>query len=257
MTVSLVTGASSGIGRSLARRIAAEGHAVAVVARRRALLDTLVGEIEAAGGRALAIQCDVTDPGRVRDAVRETERTLGPIDRLVANAGGGERTSVDPFDAAHVERVLALNVIGTANCIEAVLPGMIARRAGHIVAVSSLAAYRGLPGAAAYCAAKAALTAMMESLMLDLRPFGVGVTIVLPGFVRTKPASEPRKRRRPGELDLEEATARIHRAIVARRRRDAFPFGLAAAAGIVRLLPAGLYARMLAGRGRKAGKDIR
>ncbi len=109
MNVSFITGASSGIGRSLARRIASEGHAVAVIARRKELLDTLVDEIERADGRALAIECDVTDREKVHQAVRKTEEILGPIDRLVANAGGGERTSIHPFEASHIDRVLALN----------------------------------------------------------------------------------------------------------------------------------------------------
>jgi short-subunit dehydrogenase len=247
MNVSFITGASSGIGRSLARRIASEGHAVALIARRKPLLDTLANEIECANGRALAIECDVTDREKVLEAVRKTEAVLGPIDRLVANAGGGGRTSVDPFEASGIEHALALNVIGTANCIEAVLPGMLKRGAGHIVAISSLAACRGLPGAAGYGAAKAALTNMMESLMIDVRPFGISVSVILPGFVRTKPK---RKKKRPVEVELEDATARIHRAILLRRRRYAFPFALVLAVGFGRMLPAASYEWLLSGHGR-------
>ena len=247
MNVSFITGASSGIGRSLARRIASEGHAVALVARRKQLLDSLVDEIERANGHALAIECDVTDRKKVHWAVRRAEEVLGPIDRLVANAGGGERTSTNPFEAAHIDRVVALNLVGTANCIEAILPGMFERGGGHIVAVSSLATYRGLPGAAGYSAAKAALTNMMESLMIDLKPHGISVTVLLPGFVRTKPSS---KKKRPGEMELEDATARMHKAILLRKRRYAFPFPLALAVGFSRMLPAALYERLLSGRGR-------
>ena len=141
MSVTFLTGASSGIGRSLALRLALQGETIAAVARRKLLLDTLVEEIAQAGGRALAVPCDVTDHARVFAAVEETQTVLGPIDRLIANAGGGEPTFVETFDAAHIQRVLALNVEGTANCIEAVLPAMLQRGAGHIVAVSSLAAY--------------------------------------------------------------------------------------------------------------------
>ena len=254
MKVSLITGASSGIGRSLARRIASEGHAVALVARRKPLLDTLVDEIECANGRALAIECDVTDREKVLEAVRKAEAVLGPIDRLVANAGGGKRTSVDPFEASHIEHILALNVMGVANCIEAVLPGMLQRNAGHIVAISSLAAYRGLPGAAGYGAAKAALTNMMESLMIDVRPFGISVSIILPGFVRTK----PKRRKKPLiEVELEDATARIHRAILSRKRRYAFPIALVLAVGLGRILPAASYDWLLSGRGRSQTKGTR
>jgi NADP-dependent 3-hydroxy acid dehydrogenase YdfG len=248
MGMTFITGASSGIGRSLARRLAADGERIVVVARRKALLETLVGEIEQAGGQAMAIACDVTDRAAVRDAVRAAEARWGPTSRLVANAGGAQTTSADDFRAEQVEAVLDLNLIGVANCIEAVLPGMLARRTGHLVAVSSLAASRGLPGSAAYSAAKAALTNMMESLRIDLRPYGVEVTIIAPGFVRTKPGTA-KKRNRPLRLELEPATRRMHRAIVARKPYYAFPKSLVALVWLARLLPAAIYDRILAGRG--------
>jgi short-subunit dehydrogenase len=244
MTVTLLTGASSGIGRSLARRLAAGGDPVALLARREPLLQTLVQEIEAAGGRALL------------DAVARAEAAFGPVQRLVANAGGGDRTRVDDFRAAHVEQVLALNVGGTANCFEAVLPGMLARGAGHLVAVGSLAAYRGLPDAAAYSAAKAALSNLVESLRIDLAPRGVDVTLLLPGFVRADP-SRRRKRRKPFQLELEDATGRMERAIRARRRRYAFPWPLVLAMGVGRAMPAPLYDRLLSGGSRPKGHGER
>ncbi|MEE9607566.1 MAG: SDR family NAD(P)-dependent oxidoreductase [Myxococcota bacterium] len=250
MGVALVTGASSGIGRSLARRIAAHGDAVAVLARRAELLDELVGEIERAGGHALALACDVTDRAGVLEAVRAAESRLGPIDCLVANAGGGEATFAESFSAQQVEDVLALNVGGVANCIEAVLPGMLERGSGQLVAVSSLAGYRGVPTGAAYSAAKAALTNLMESLRIDLRGRGVDVTLIAPGFVRTKPGAK-KKRSKPFSLDLEVATARMHRAILTREPYLAFPRPVAWAAALGRALPAALYDRLLAARGRK------
>jgi len=248
MGMTVITGASSGIGYSLARRLAADGEPVVVVARRQALLETLVEEIERAGGRAMAIACDVTDRAAVGAAVRQAEARFGPTSRLVANAGGGSTTSVDGFSAEHIAAVVDLNLIGVANCIEAVLPGMLERRSGHLVAVSSLAAYRGLPGAAAYSAAKAGLTNMMESLRIDLRSRGIDVTVIAPGFVRTKPGKKEKKNR-PLRLELEPATRLMHRAIIARRSYYAFPKSLAALVWLARLLPAAIYDRVLAGRG--------
>jgi short-subunit dehydrogenase len=248
MGMTFITGASSGIGRSLARRLAADGEAVAVVARRRALLDSLVAEIAGAGGQALAIQCDVTDRASVRDAIRQAEARFGPTSRLIANAGGASTTSVDEFSAAELGAVVDLNLLGVANCIEAVLPGMLERRAGHLVAVSSLAAYRGLPASAAYSAAKAGLTNMMESLRIDLRSRGVDVTVLAPGFVRTKPGNK-KKKNRPLRLELEAATGRMHAAIVARKPYYAFPKPLVALVWLGRLLPATIYDRLLQGRG--------
>ena len=221
---------------------------MALVARRKHLLDELAQEIERSGGTALAIACDVTEAASVCGAVRTVESTLGPVTRLVANVGGGERSGVDTFSAAHIDRALSVNVMSTANCIEAVLPGMLARRAGHIVAMGSLAGYRGLPGAAGYSAAKAALSNMMEGLRVELRPRGVQVTLLLPGFVRSK----PKRKYRPFELELEAATARMHQAILVGKPRYAFPWPLVLAASVCRLLPASLYDVLLAGRGPKA-----
>jgi NAD(P)-dependent dehydrogenase (short-subunit alcohol dehydrogenase family) len=245
--VTLVTGASSGIGRSLARRLARHDP-VAVLARRADLLETLVAEIEAQGGRALALACDVTDRDAVQEAVARAATELGPVDRLVANAGGGTPTAVESFDAAEVNGVFALNVGGTVHCIEAVLPGMLERRSGHLVSMSSLAGYRGLPGAAAYSGAKAGLTNLMESLRVDLRPYGIDVTVLLPGFVQVKRGRKPSK---PFQLELETATARMERKILARVPRDAFPWPLVLALGVARSLPAAWVDRLLAGRERK------
>lgn len=253
MGVTLITGASSGIGRSLARRLAMQGEATALVARRTDLLNSLVEEIEQAGGSALALTCDVTDREQVIAAVREAESKLGPVTRLVANAGGGSPTFVDQFDAREVADTIQLNLVAVAYCIEAVLPGMLARADGHLVAVGSLAGIRGLPTAAAYSAAKAGLTNLMESLRIDLRPHGIAVTLLLPGFVQTK-AHKPR---RPLQLDLEKATQHMVRAIQDRKPCLSLPWALSLAFAVLRLLPSAVYDRLLAGRGRRHKTKVR
>jgi short-subunit dehydrogenase len=254
MAVTLITGASSGIGRNLARRLAARGHPVALTARRIDLLESLAGEIRAEGGSAVALACDVTDPTQVAAAVRQAESALGPVERLVCNAGGGEKTRIEGFSADHVQRVIALNVGGTANCIEAVLPGMLARGQGQIVAIGSLAAYRGLPGAAAYSAAKAAVAALMEGLRVDLAPRGIIVTLLMPGFVHTN----PEKRSKPLALSLDVATARIARAIEAGKPYDAFPWRLRLPLALLRLAPTPLADHLLrVGRGRSGKREPR
>ncbi len=252
MALTFLTGASSGIGRSLARRLASD-EPVALVARRAELLESLAGEIQQAGGReTLTLACDVTDRAAVHAAVAAAEEKLGPVTRLVANAGGGEPTVAAELSADHVRAALELNVMGVVHCIEAVLPGMLERRSGHIVVMSSIAAYRGLPNAAAYSASKGALTNLAESLRMDLRPHGVDVTVLAPGFVRTSPAKKGKKKGKPFRLELEPATERMARAIRERRPLDTFPFPLVALATVGRLMPAGLYDRMMGGRGPKA-----
>jgi NADP-dependent 3-hydroxy acid dehydrogenase YdfG len=247
-SVTLVTGASSGIGYALARRLARGGRPVAVMARRTDRLKALVEEIEAEGGRALAAPADVLDRAAVEAAVGRVEHGLGPVECLVANAGGGELTFVDTFDAARVQATVELNVVGVANCIGAVLPRMLARGRGHLVATGSLAGRRGLPTLAAYSAAKAAVDNLMESLRIDLRGRAIDVTVIAPGPVRLKSKS---KKSRLLSLDVEDAAARIERAMARRQRRSEFPFWVALAVRLASWLPAPLYEAMLAGRGRR------
>ena len=230
MGVTFVSGASSGIGRALALRLAARGETIMAVARRRDLLDQLVQEIAAAGGRAQAVACDVTDPVQVVQAIA----TAGPVDRLVLCAGGGRRSVAERFAAAQLDDTLALNVMGVAHCVEAALPGMLARGQGHIVAVGSLAARRGLPGGAEYSAAKAALARLLEGWRVELAPRGIAVTLLEPGFVRVS----PQKKRRPLEVPLDRAVGRMVAAIEARRPVCAFPLPLRLILGGLGILPA-------------------
>jgi len=258
MRVTLVTGASSGIGHALAGRLGCAGQPVALLARRAARLQELAKEIEAAGGRALAVPADVTDRASVEAAVAQVEERLGPVTCLVANAGGGEPTFVDDFDPAAFQATIELNVGGVVNCIAAVLPSMLARGEGHLVATGSLAGVRGLPSAAAYSAAKAAVDKLMESLRIDLRGRGVAVTVIAPGPVRLKATS---KKSRLFSIGVDDAARKIERAITQHKRRSSFPLGIAWAVRGASWLPAPLYEALLAGRGRKpkrsSGRDPR
>src|SRR5438046_6462783 len=140
--VVLVTGASSGIGRGLAIELARRGAAVGLLARRGDLLNEIVNEIEAAGGRGLALPADVTDAIAVRDASEKLSSKFGPIDVLFANAGVGATTHAKDLDAKQVASVVDVNVIGVVNSVTAVIPAMVQRGQGQLLAMSSLAAYR-------------------------------------------------------------------------------------------------------------------
>lgn len=251
--LTIITGASSGIGRRLAKRLAADGEAIAAIARRKELLDSLVMEIEREGGAAVAISCDVTDVEALREAVRVAEARFGPTVRLVANAGASTVTDPDAFTAEHVARTLDLNVLGVANAIEVVLPGMLERGEGHLVAMSSLASYRGLPTAGAYAASKAAVARLMEGLRIDLRPRGIDVTVIAPGFIDLKGPRPGRRKKsrkiRPFKLELAPAVERIARAIRARKPYYAFPRILVAVLWASHLLPYRAFDRLVRGRG--------
>ena len=183
--VVLVTGASSGIGRELALRLGRAGAKVGLVARRRELLDELAGMIRSAGGAVAPAAADVANRDEMQAAARAIRAQLGPIDLLIANAGVGTPTLLDPVNIRDVERMIQVNLLGVVYAVEAVLPEMLARKSGHLAAVSSLAAFKGLPGESGYCASKAGVNAYMEGLRIHLREHGVRVTVACPGFVET------------------------------------------------------------------------
>ncbi|NIP59696.1 MAG: SDR family NAD(P)-dependent oxidoreductase [Gemmatimonadetes bacterium] len=247
--VALITGASSGIGEALARRLGA-ARPVGLVARRAERLDALAGEIRRRGGRAVPFPCDVGEREEVHRAVVECEGTLGPVDLLVANAGTSENTLPASLNAARVERILRVNFLGAVYCVEAVLPGMLERDRGRLVAVSSLAGYGGLPLTAAYSASKGAMTNFFESLRIDLRGSGVGVTVVSPGYVRTA-MTEGSPHSKPFLIEVEDAAERIERAIGEGKGSVAFPWPLAAFAWLARIFPRSLYDRLAGGVDRR------
>jgi short-subunit dehydrogenase len=234
--VALVTGASSGIGLELARQLAGDGTKVALVARRGELLESIATEIRAGGGVALPVVADVRDRMALHAAVGLTERELGPIDLLIANAGVGRSFRAESFDAAIFEDTMRTNLMGAVYSIEAVLPLMLDRRRGHIVGVSSLTAYRSFPQTHAYCASKAALNALLEGLRAEIATRGVLVTTVCPGFVRT-PMTAKNFGAMPFLLEPAEAARRILRAVRWRRRVYNFPMPMAALVKLLRWLP--------------------
>jgi short-subunit dehydrogenase len=236
----LITGASSGIGRGLALALAKQGAQVGLLARRRDLLDQIVNEIAGAGGKAIAMAANVEDAAEVRAALEAFESKVGAIDVLVANAGVGATNDPAALDADQVARVLGVNVIGVANCVAAVVPGMVARGSGQLVAISSLAAYRGLPKSAAYCGSKAAVSAFFESLRLDLEPRGIDVTIIHPGFIKT-PLTAGRQAQMPFLMELDDAIKKIVWAIEKKRKSYAFPWQLATIVRAGLLMPIFMY----------------
>lgn len=238
--VALVTGASSGIGRGLAVRLAQEGWAVGIAARRQARLEEVAGDIRDCDGVASVHVCDVADPEQVRGTVADCRVALGPVELLVANAGVAVRAPPDALDAEEVERLFRVNFFGAVHAVEAVLPEMLRRRSGHLVAVASLAGFGGLRNRAAYGASKAAMIAFFESLRLDLASQGVAVTVANPGFVRTE-MTEKDDRPRPFIIDADPAVERIFRAVQARRPSVSFPWQPATAATLARSLPRRVY----------------
>jgi short-subunit dehydrogenase len=238
--VVMITGASSGIGRGLALALGLKGAKIGLVARRAETLDQVVGEIEAAGGKALRLAADVQDAGSIVEAAEQLRGAFGPVDVLIANAGIGPTRDAAKISAKEVASVINVNVIGASNSVAAVIPEMVARGSGHLVVISSLAAYRGLPKSAAYCASKAAVSAFFESLRLDLEPRGINVTIIHPGFIRT-PLTSGREAQMPFLLELDDAVKKMVRAIEKRRKRYSFPWQLATLVRASMIMPIWMY----------------
>jgi NAD(P)-dependent dehydrogenase (short-subunit alcohol dehydrogenase family) len=235
--VAFITGAASGIGRAVAGLLAAEGARVAALDLQADALDGLAAELK---GRPVACAvADVTDAAATREAVARLEAELGPTDLLLAGAGVGRETSALDFRAEDFAAHVRVNLTGVANSIAAVLPGMRERRRGHLAALSSLASYRGLPRMAGYCASKAGVNALLDALRVELRPLGIAVTTVCPGWVRTPMTAGLRL---PGVrmMEVGEAGRRVVEALRARRAFVAFPAGLVWQARLLRYLPRGL-----------------
>ena len=191
-TVALVTGASSGIGEATAAALAAEGAAVAVVARRRAQLEALAARITAAGGQALVIEADITDADAARAAIATTVEKFGRLDTLVNNAGVMLLGGLVDADTAEWTRMLDLNVTALMTCAHAALPHLLKaaedgpRKVADMINISSVAGRVARNGAGAYNATKFAVGAFSEALRQEVTKRHVRIALVEPGFVATE-----------------------------------------------------------------------
>ena len=231
----LVTGASSGIGRSLALALARSGCAVVACARREAELRALADEIRRDGGRCLVEELDVADAARTVERIRELD-VAHRFDLIVANAGVGAREGVVPWTWEALGDAIEVNFAGAAATLTAALPAMVSRGRGQLVAVSSLASYGPLPASAAYCAPKAGLDMLMECLRIDLAGTGVRVTNVRAGFVRTRMVATT-THPMPGIMEPDEAAERILDGLERAPAEIVFPRWLAAIAWTSGALP--------------------
>ena len=242
--VVIITGASSGIGAELARQLAADGAKVGMMALADPALDALAKAIRDRGGVASAVGVDVTQRDAVHSAIDQLSRELGPVDLLILSAGIGRVTAVESFSADAVEQMVRVNLLGVAYAIDAVLPSMIERRRGHIVGISSLSSYRGQPVFSGYCASKAGVATLLEGLRIELGPYGIMVTTVRPGFVRT-PINAGFKAPR-FMMEVEPAGRLILKRIRERRAEINFPWQSALLMGVARWLPNRIYDRLAA-----------
>ncbi|CAB1367322.1 SDR family oxidoreductase [Denitratisoma oestradiolicum] len=238
-----ITGASSGIGAALARRYAARGASLGLVARRGDVLRELAASLP---GRVFTYPLDVTDTAAQAAAAQDFMQRVGVPDIVIANAGvsAGTLTGADE-DLEVFARIMAVNVQGMVNTFHPFVGSMRNGGRGRLVGIASVAGVRGLPGAGAYAASKAAAIAYLESLRIELHGSGVKVITVLPGYVET-PMTAVNQYPMPFMLPVDEAARRIIRII---RRGDSYavlPWQMAILARLLPLVPNALYDRILA-----------
>jgi NAD(P)-dependent dehydrogenase (short-subunit alcohol dehydrogenase family) len=228
--VAWVVGASSGIGAAVARELLRRGATVAISARRDEQLR------EVSGGHMLVVPLDVTDAASVTAAAARVHEELGPVDLAVLSAGYWKQMNPADWDTDLFNRHVQVNLVGMSNAIGAVLPGMLQRHRGVIAGIASVAGYRGLAGAEAYGATKAAQINLLESLRVHIARTGVQVTTVCPGFVRTDLTAGNRFPM-PFIIDAGQAARSICDGLERERTEIVFPAPMALLMKAARLVP--------------------
>ncbi|MBM3532400.1 MAG: SDR family NAD(P)-dependent oxidoreductase [Alphaproteobacteria bacterium] len=246
----LITGASSGLGAALAEAYATPDVRLALGGRDRARLEAIADRCRAAGAEVDVAVADVVDAAATARWVEGADDRRA-LDLVVANAGisAGSRSTGE--SAEQVRRILAVNIDGVINTILPALPRLTRRGRGQIALMASLAGYRGLPGAPAYCASKAAVKVFGEALRGELASKGVGVSVICPGYVDT-PMTQRNRFPMPFLMDAPRAANLIKRRLAKNKARIAFPWPMAALVWLLQALPPGAIDLALARLPRKS-----
>lgn len=234
--VAWITGASTGIGRALARELAAEGYTVAATARDEDRLATLVEETAQLPGKILSFPCDVTDEAAMRMTATTIEQSVGPIVLAIFNAGNYFPTRGERLDVLNIVKTYEINMFGVFYGLVPVVEHMRARGFGHVVIVGSASAYFGWPSAASYGSSKAALNNIAEALKHDFDRLNIRLQVVNPGFVDT-PLTEKNRFSMPALMPVDRAAARFAAGLRTGGYEVTFPRRFTWPLKIVRILP--------------------
>ena len=231
-----ITGASSGIGESFARLAGENSTKIAISARSAEKLSAL----QDADSKLHAYPLDVTDAKAVSETVSAIQDNFGGIDTAVLNAGVWNPMRAEEMDLDAMHQSMEVNYFGVVNAVHALLPGMIKRGSGHIAIVASVAGYRGLPTAAGYGPSKAAVMHFTETMALELRRYGITVSLVNPGFVDT-PMTQVNQYSMPGIISADDAAKTLLDGLLKKKPAIFFPLGFTLAMRALNFLPYRLY----------------
>jgi short-subunit dehydrogenase len=247
--VVLITGASSGIGKAIAVQLAKENCKLVLLARRIELLEKLSNEFQLTNDRSLILKCDVGKKEDVAAAHERIKEKFGGVDIAILNAGYGHTVTVENYNSRFAEDTFGANIFGIVYWVEQLLPKFVDKKEGIIVGVSSLADNRGYSGSGFYCASKAAASIYLEGLRIELKPRGIKVITVKPGFVRT-PMTDKNEFKMPMLMEPENAAKIIIDGIKKGKSIIQFPWQIVLLTRLVGLIPNSLY-EWLAGKQNK------
>ena len=241
----LITGSSSGIGHALANYYAAPEVTLFLIGRDKSRLEDVAQECRNKGSRAVIYQCNVRDKKAMEELIQDADATKS-LDLVIANAGiSGGTAGKDALESGQqIEKIFDINVQGVFNTLNPCLEFMLKRQKGQIAIMSSLAGFRGFPGAPAYCASKAAIRVYGEALRGTLRHQGIEINVICPGFVDS-PMTQANDFTMPFMISAEKAARIIGKGLARNKGRISFPFPTAFLAWISMNLPDGLAQRVL------------
>jgi short-subunit dehydrogenase len=248
VTTTFITGASSGIGSSLAIALAKKGHRIALFSRREKQLEEIKTEIEKNGGEALVVPGDVTDPTSIKRAFEKIEREWVAPDIIVANAGVAHWIKTTEMELKKARQTVDVNLMGLINTVQLALPRMINNGGGHIVGIASAASYRGIPNLAVYSATKAGIVQYLEGVRVENNAKGIVVTTICPGFIETPMVTNkyiPKGTPLPFMMDVEKSTKKIISAIEHKRSHYTYPLPMAILGKIGLILPNSMYDKVI------------
>lgn len=240
MSSVFITGGTTGIGMELAKFYLAKGWKVGICGRDRHKFQT---HFQGQEDRLHFYEVDVTEREKLKSAIIEFSRPTG-LDLVIANAGIGFKQKTKVPDWNYSYKMVEINLLGVMHTFEAALEVMIPQGHGHLAAVSSLAAFNGLPGVAAYSATKAAVIKLCESFSLDLKKFNINVTTVCPGFIAT-PLTEHHTHPMPFLMSAPKAASKIAGAIERKKLIYAFPFFFSTIVRFIGILPRSFYRTLM------------